>query len=112
MVDKIVVNPESIRGLGNIIEGGKNPSEYITYYGSVSESSVDIDGITRGVFGCEFNPETIGVFTINSNGHLIFTIESNANVTFSINNNGHLIVTGDNEARYSINNEGHCIYGG
>lgn len=111
MVEKVIISPEEVRGGGNIISPAKNSSDYSGYLSNISESSETVNGLPIKVFDLTLNANSIGRFSINGQGHLMFTLEGDSNITFSINNNGHLIVSGTTEREYHIDSNGHCVYG-
>ena len=54
MVEKIIVNPESIRGLGNIMLP-KSVTDFELYNSTLSESEDTVYGTTKTVFVLEYD---------------------------------------------------------
>ena len=52
MVEKIIINPNKVRGYGNIVSS-KGASDFITYAGSISEGTDTVYGATEKVYSLE-----------------------------------------------------------
>ena len=111
MVNKITVYPEGVRGLGNVLEP-KTSSDYQLFNSSIELDDTEaVNGLPLTVFGLTYDSTRLGSFEINNEGHLIYNIEGETDVSFSINEFGHLIVSGTDENKFSIV-DGHLYYGG
>ena len=52
MVEKIIINPNKVRGYGNIVSS-KGANDFITYAGSITEGTDTVYGATEKVFSLE-----------------------------------------------------------
>ena len=52
MVEKIIINPNKVRGYGNIVSS-KGASDFTTYACAVTETTDTVNGATEKVFSLE-----------------------------------------------------------
>ena len=69
MVEKIIINPNKVRGYGNIVSS-KGANDFITYAGSISEGTDTVYGATEKIFTLEDTTLLIDGGTTNNHNDI------------------------------------------
>lgn len=94
MVEKIIVNPQSVRGLGNIANE-KSVTDFERHYSSIIQSDIVVNGVAMTGYTMDYSVYGVGFGFNKYDKHLYCTSDDGVLTDFSFDDTSKRLVISD-----------------